>query len=347
VLKEQRRDEQVRDEAPVESTAVAPPSSATKFSDAGRVPEVGDGFAPPGPSASERAFGNGPTLPKELVDIVARGDVSALVQMVHAYPTLRAPIMAAIGQTHGAGVVQQVGQTAPKTDETAAAPAERGPIQVADSKQTDRQKTAGFELVARSHVREGGAPDHVKLPSSLVDALEKMWRDTNRKDGSQVEQGGNIVRTYGGDYEVRRGKASGEDEFEPDWNDVGMGDTLVGVTHTHPYGKEGYDYGTFSDIDLANFVDQDEPIKLLRSGGQTYMLARTKEFDAIVKKHEKADTLLELKKAMIDTFNRAYEADLAAKVGFPSALESGVLAVCHKFHLIYYWGQGQELHRVK
>jgi hypothetical protein len=77
-------------------------------------------------------------------DIVARGDVSALVQMVHAYPTLRAPIMAAIGQTHGAGVVQQVGQTAPKTDETAAAPAERGPIQVADSKQTDRQKTAGF-----------------------------------------------------------------------------------------------------------------------------------------------------------------------------------------------------------
>lgn len=146
-----------------------------------------------------------------------------------------------------------------------------------------RRKVAGFEQVSRGHLREAGAPEAIELPASLVDALERAWRDS---DATQEEMGGNVVRTYGGKYKLRRGGAGTSRAFEPDDRDVGWGETRIGIAHTHPYRGEGFDHGTFSAADLVNIVDETEPLKLLRSGPFTYVIARTKEFDELVKRHE-------------------------------------------------------------
>jgi len=212
----------------------------------------------------------------------------------------------------------------------------------------ERIKVAGFEQIARSHTNERSAPSEIRLPASLVRALDEAWRDSNPHEADQIEQGGNLVRTSGGSYKVRRGHGhNDQDTYDPDYDDVGFGETFVGIVHTHPYLQNGYDYGTFSDVDMANLVDQDQPLNVLRSGSQTYIISRTREFDAIVERHEKADTLFELRRAIIDTYEHAFKAEKQAGLGFPAQLEAGVKAVCRAFHLIYYWGQGQDLQRVK
>jgi hypothetical protein len=73
------------------------------------------------------------------------------------------------------------------------------------------------------------------------------------------------------------------------------------------------------------------------------MISRTKEFDQIVQQAEKTQTEADLKKRIIDTYNRAFD---ATKGTFPEQLEAGVRAVCREFHLLYYEGKGAELHHV-
>jgi hypothetical protein len=119
------------------------------------------------------------------------------------------------------------------------------------------------------------------------------------------------------------------------------------VIHTHPTDEEDPDYVSFSDVDLVSIVDEDQPLNILRSGRQTYMIARTKEFDALINKNNDPEKLSELKLAMRDTYNAAFYAEKHTGAGQPSAVEAGVLAVCSKFHLAYYWGQGQDLDRVR
>lgn len=206
---------------------------------------------------------------------------------------------------------------------------------------SERRKTAGFEQIARSYIQAQGAPDQVKLPASLVKALEQAWRDSLQPDRDR-EQGGNVVRSYGGDYKLRRGKGDSDDMYEPNPNDVGITETLVGTAHTHPYRKEGQEYGTFSGQDLGNMVNEHESFKLVRSGPYTFMMTRTREFDALVKQYEKRGEELELSKQITQTFDAAYA---ASKRPFPEKLEAGVLAVCARYNLVYYSGQGAELTR--
>ncbi|HWU90345.1 MAG TPA: hypothetical protein VN253_23940 [Kofleriaceae bacterium] len=216
------------------------------------------------------------------------------------------------------------------------------PVRVAEAPMPvdRRRKIAGFEQIARGHLREAGAPEAIELPVSLVDALEKAWKDA---DASQVETGGNVVRTYGGTYKLRRSEGGTNRLFEADEHDVGWGETMIGIAHTHPYRKEGLDHGTFSDGDIVNLVDESEPLKFLRSGPFTYAIARTKEFEALVKRHEQAQRIDDLKKAMKKSYNDAFSAFHGA---FPDQLEAGVNAICKQFHLVYYQGQGAELRRV-
>jgi hypothetical protein len=155
-----------------------------------------------------------------------------------------------------------------------------------------------------------------------------------------MEQGGNVVQTYGGKYKLRRGHGYSGDAYDPDWHDVGSGETLAGVAHTHP---TKYDHETFGDVDIENMVDEEQPLKLLRSGPLTYVIARTREFDARVRQAEESDTTYELKHEIGKTYNDAVN---ATKGSWPEQLEAGVIAVCRAFRLVYYEGKGSELARV-
>lgn len=343
----ERRHAELGDESSEASSEEMAPRM--RFESGGALPAVNGEYRDPAPSASDRAYDD---IPRELVDIVAGGNEDDLVHMLHAYPLLRTPILAAIGRAHGTQVAHGIGvKAAPVPDPSPAKTPARhpdgydgGPIRVDADHTNDRQKVAGFDQIAAGVGHEISAPSHVRLPKSLVAELDRLWHDTVRKN---KEHGGNVVRS-GGSYEFRQthDKDDNHDTYHPDLGNVD-GDKHVAIVHTHPTDKSSPDYVGFSDVDLAALVDESQPLNILRSGTQTYMVARTKEFEALIDKNNDPEHLGALRIAIHNTYKAAYDAEKAAGGGEPSRVEAGVIAVCRKFHLIYYWGQGQDLHRVR
>lgn len=185
----------------------------------------------------------------------------------------------------------------------------------------------------------------MRLPPEIVKELDDLWK---RSTATNQEQGGNIVRTYGGAYDIRvGGHYSDESTWDPNSDDVGVGQQYIGLAHTHPY--QDFAHGTFSPDDLINVADYDQKISLVRSGPMTFMVARTKEFEAMLAQVEKepdSRKLVERREAFKHQMREVFEAAFTAHKGpFPEQLEAGVLAVCDRYHLIYYAGQGGALER--
>ena len=210
----------------------------------------------------------------------------------------------------------------------------------AASRRNQPDRDPGFAQVASGSIREGHSPSKVILPQAVADGLDGAWQDSF-VDGQPLEQGGNIVRNYDGTYAVRRGDATDRTTFEADYHDVGWTQELVGVMHTHPNVRG--EANSFSEPDFTSMLAESQPINLLRSEDTTYMVARTREFDAMAAHYEADERLDELEDEIYDCFDNVYgrtEGTHAEK------LEAAVLAVCQRFHLVYYRGEGRELSRV-
>ena len=289
--------------------------------------------------------------------LVAAETAELIAAMIDAAPTMGHRLMQVVVSLRGNSFAQQVLNIAkaktPPEGQRAVPRAQKPTAAIGSTPKPyqpdDVQRKAGWEQIARAPTRADRAPSEVMLPDSVEKALEKAWQDSIA-GGQTTEQGGNLVRTYGGRYELRRQAVEAkpgytEGTFEPDERDIGWWDTLTAIVHTHPYNEpdsktKGIDHGTFSGQDLASIIDEEQPLNLLRSGPYTYAISRTKEFNALVKFHENADTKDQLTNAMLKNFDEAFgldEGDFAAK------LEAGVVAVCKKFHLNYYRGQGRNL----
>jgi len=205
----------------------------------------------------------------------------------------------------------------------------------------------GFEQISRRHglTGRGGAPATVRLPTSLVDALDELWDESYLPDGAPQEQGGNLVRNYSGSYEFRREEGYLANKFEPDFNDVGWSQELVGVVHTHPYENRELVGATFSATDLADISSEDEgqTLNVIRSGDMTFLVARTKEFDKLVARYEATGDLGQLYGKIYECYGRVRD---QTEGTFHQKLEAAVIAVCREFHLEYYRGHGDTLTRV-
>jgi hypothetical protein len=64
------------------------------------------------------------------------------------------------------------------------------------------------------------------------------------------------------------------------------------------------------------------------------------EFNRLVELNEAADTLLELRGAIQKLHDTVFN---EAKGSFSLRMETAVIAVCRKYHLNYYRGQGRNL----
>lgn len=221
------------------------------------------------------------------------------------------------------------------------------PQRLADKPLPPHQKyDPKFTSIALGRMHERMAPSSVRLPDAVVKGVQKAW-EKSAKDGN--EYGGNIVRTYGGAYEMKHGgQHSDDDEWMPNEKDTGFGGDMLGFVHTHPYHQEGYEFGTFSDADVANLCDYDTRLSIVRSGRYTFMLVKTKEFDE--KMHREVESekdpgrLVEKRERFKADMMRCWNAASNAHEGsFPDKLEAGVLAVCEKYHLVYYAGEGAQL----
>ena len=101
--------------------------------------------------------------------------------------------------------------------------------------------------------------------------------------------------------------------------------------------------GSFSAADLSYTPDQEQGLNILRSGPYTFLVAKTRQFLELVNKHEADDTTWELSKAMFELHDKTFEASTGT---FADRVEAAVRVVCQTYHLLYYEGQGAELHRV-
>jgi len=302
-------------------------------------------------------------LPPEFVAMIGGASPEVVGRMLHAHRQLTAPLMSVVQHIRGNAFAQQAlalasthplqkpeatdhpaPVAAPSHDGSATAQAPAGDPEMA--KILERRKTAGWDQLATATPDERATPEHIRLPPNIVQALETAWQDS-LKTKKETEQGGNLVHRYRGGYEVRRKPNDNPGEFDQDDKDVGLGQTLVGQVHTHPYREERdkvpEQFASFSDGDFDSLMRSDAHLSLLRSGPYTFMVAKTKQFEAMVDRLDNQEAkLFELAHQMTTVYDKAVD---ATKSSFSEKIEAGVMAVCEQFHLVYYEGQGGELSR--
>jgi hypothetical protein len=226
-------------------------------------------------------------LPPELVSIIGQAAPEIVGMMLRNHPQMSTPLMTAINQLRGHGFAQQAVAAAtrgmlhkpmPPADEPHAAhearpvsrrspPSARTESNVPPEVRKTRA-VAGWNQLATAVPNESMTPEHVRIPDNLVQAVEKAWQETIAASPEQ-EAGGNIVKNGGSGYDLRRygGDADGE-TFQPNDNDVGWRQRLVGMVHTHPYDEykkqvpEGY--ASFSEQDFDAFMRSDAHLSVLR-----------------------------------------------------------------------------------
>ncbi len=200
-----------------------------------------------------------------------------------------------------------------------------------------------FQQIAGGDLSLDDAPDTIELPEELLDGMEDAWNDSMPRGRSQ-EQGGLLVEEDDA-FEWKRGEAGNSGSFNPNYDDMEDGETLVGVGHTHPYDSTegGFEDVSFSGQDLARLVLVEDNIAVVQSGESLFLAARTEEFNDRLdglSQSEKLDLFYEMK----DVFDTAYD---EADGTFQDRVRSGVLAVVDKYDLVYYEGNGSTLHRVE
>lgn len=201
----------------------------------------------------------------------------------------------------------------------------------------------GFELITSRNLTITNAPAQITLPQEAVVGMQYAWHKSFPKGKSQ-EQGGILVRRRDRSYKWKAGKAGRSDAFRVNYEDVGRYEILLITGHTHPYDKSegGHTDISFSATDLANLVIGKEPAKVVQSGQSLFLVAQTREFNHLlqnlsIKGKQKLHT--EIKKTWYNAVRISQGNDF-------ERIDAAILAVCHKYHFIYYKGKGNLLKKV-
>ena len=293
-------------------------------------------------------------MPAGFAEMIQHAEPETIAGWLQAHPALRDPILSSVQEVRGNAFAQTVLAIGPGGGDAA--------------KHEEMQKVAGWNQVSRGSIDARYAPSTVRLPPEVVKDLERLWQKSIAGKEKNWEHGGNVVRRYSGREHIREQPATGPDEFEGDDNEHGLGDTVVATVHTHPEPNVPEHYSCFSAPDLQNYMEPgtgQKPMKILRSGSMTYMLAHTTQsrarVNALFDKHNRPDA--EKKFAMMSDIQTVYDAAFDATPGawdgsdpqhpkaragsrWAEAGEAAVAAVCAKYELAFYKGEGSDLQRV-
>lgn len=107
--------------------------------------------------------------------------------------------------------------------------------------------------------------------------------------------------------------------------------------------------GSFSDADLAGFATSDERLNLLRSGDTNYLIAKTRESEAMFRGQTsdadpEAQYLKEMKYSR-DLHTLWLQTTAQTEGSWEQKQEAANRAVAHHYHLGYYESQGATLNR--
>ena len=190
-----------------------------------------------------------------------------------------------------------------------------------------------FGTLAKGGVGEATAPEILAIPLALDVAMDKAWSKSFPKGKSQ-EQGGVLVTDKKGEYVFHPGQAGTSGAFTPNRGSVKKNEKLVSIAHTHPYDKSegGFTDVAFSGQDIALMAISPEKMSFVRSGDHDFLMARTTEFDALVKKAKNKDKLFrEIRKHWTDLFK-------GGTGSLPERARAATRATCLKYHLLLYEG---------
>ncbi len=190
-----------------------------------------------------------------------------------------------------------------------------------------------FGTLSKGGVSEATAPEILAIPLALDVAMDAAWSKSFPKGKSQ-EQGGVLVTDKKGEYVFHPGKAGTSGTFTPNRGDIKKNEKLVSIAHTHPYDKSegGFTDVSFSGQDIALMVKHSEKMSFVRSGDHDFLIARTVEFDALVKKAKSKDALFkEVRKHWTDLYK-------AGTGTLTDRARAATRATCLKYHLLLYEG---------
>lgn len=190
-----------------------------------------------------------------------------------------------------------------------------------------------FGVLSAGGVSEATAPVVVTIPLVLDTGMDTAWSKSFPKGKSQ-EQGGVLVTDKAGEYVFKAGKPGKSGSFDVNRGDVKKGETLVSIAHTHPYdaSEGGFTDVSFSGQDIGLMALNKEKMSFVRSGDGDFLMARTTEFDALVKKAKSKNALfLEIRKHWTGLYKTG-TGDLKAKA------RAATRATCLKYHLLLYEG---------
>ena len=254
---------------------------------------------------------------------------------VHAAPASSELAHKVVGPTQHATAEQ----AAPVVSHWAESGRHSAPIRPAASSQPD----PGFAKLISPELPEKEAPRRIGLPLALTQGLQAAWQ-RSYPGGQPVEQGGNLVQNQDGSFAFRPGKAGTAGDYTPDILDVGKGQRLVGVGHTHGYEKE---HGSPTNVslsgeDLAHLLFNGQPFVAVQSNESRFIVARTAELN------KKLDSLnyeqvQELSQRVQATWNSVFD---LGKGSVAERADAATQATCSAFHMVYYRGKGSILKRV-
>ncbi len=206
--------------------------------------------------------------------------------------------------------------------------------------------------MARGRFGEANLPESVALPNDIENGLDHAYKDSLANHG--YERGGNLTLTSCGGYQARPGGTNFDDKrndttWIPDSHDVGRGQELLGNYHTHVVPETEGTKGSFSDTDVGGFVTSDEKISLLHSGDTNYLIAKTRESEAMFKAQTSdADPESQHVKEMEysrDLQELWLETTAHTEGNWEQKQEAANRAVAQHYHLGYYEGHGATLNR--
>lgn len=264
-------------------------------------------------------------------------------------PDFTAPELDDHHASFGAGMIPQAaGPSA--SDQAYGSPLyDKQPGAVTGAETKKPNGNAEFDRLTDGKITTGNAPSEIVLPAAAQKGLQQEWDASKGGTPGAQEHGGNLVREHDGKagYAWRSGKPGNNSTFNPDEDDVGKGQKLAGVGHTHPY-ENGKENVSFSAEDISSVVDETDPVNLLQSGSTQFVISRTAEFEARIKGKDD-DELAKLKKAIEKTWYAAFGSDGAglADGKYQERVEQAVRTTCAHFDLAYYRGHGGTLEHVK
>lgn len=205
------------------------------------------------------------------------------------------------------------------------------------------QPDPGFAKLLSPELHEKDAPRSIALPAALTVGMQAAWK-RSYPGGHPVEQGGNLVQNQDGSFSFRPGKAGTADKYEPDNCDVGKGQKLVGIGHTHGYEKEADEPTnvSFSEEDLASLLFMGQTFLAVQSNESRFVVARTAELNQLLEPMN-YEQVQELAERVRSTWKAVFR---SAKGSFADRTDAATQATCRAFHMVYYRGKGSNLKRV-